>query len=118
MKEMNIYAEFLEYCEPRTEADIEHIRQLDYQDGKYDDFNAPEHIYGLEEFRTVANRTFKLEEFLNFKYQPGLDPRTKIYVHFKDGNAAAFEILFSEDGLMPTWSSIPKRSGFISDNFN
>lgn len=118
MKEMNIYAEFLEYCEPRTEADIEHIRQLDYQGGKYDDFNAPEHIYTLEEFKAAANRTFKLEEFRNFKYRPGLDPRTKIYVHFKDGNSAAFEIMFGEDGMVAGWSSIPKQHGRISDNFN
>lgn len=27
MKEINIYVEFLKYCEPYTEEDIEHIRQ-------------------------------------------------------------------------------------------
>lgn len=41
MKQLNIYQEFLQYCSPRTEEDIVSIEQLDYQNGRYNDFNAP-----------------------------------------------------------------------------
>lgn len=112
MKQMNIYQEFLQYCSPRTEEDIVSIEQLDYQNGRYNDFNAPSKQYTLAEYRAEADRIFDLYEFLNYQYRPGLDARVKIYVYFNNGGIAAFEILYGDDGMAGGWSTVRLGNSF------
>lgn len=101
---MNVYQELLKYC---PEEEIVKVMQLDYQDGKFNDFNAPDHDYTLDEYKALADRAFTVEECKAYTYRSGLDPLVKVYIFKKDGSGGAFEVLWSDENIICGWSSIP-----------
>ncbi len=113
---MNIYQTLLEWinAKGKTESNVLTIVQLDYQNGKYNDFNAPSKVYSLEDYKAVADREFTVQDALAWQYTPELDPLVKVYVGFDDGSGMAYEILNDgEKSLIAGVSSIPDY-GFVN----